>query len=764
MKFPSLHSRPPRLLALALALSTWSLLTAVDAAQSTARIWNEELMSGIRLNVPNPPAHARNLFHTAVAMYDCWAAYDVTAVGYVSNEKITPLPADIEAARNEAISYAAYRVERTRLGVAPPAPNTDNSGLIKAALDARIIALYGSGADTTGQGALVAGSMIPSEVGKRIGQAILSWSASDGFSQTAYPQAYNSAVNGNMAISLDALGQIIDPNGNILTDKPLGYGIPSNTDPNLWQPLALSSFVSQNGLPTPGGIQSFVGVQSLATTPFALTRTDALKPWLDPHNGPSKVSTPSLTSATDAAYKQQVLAVIRASSQLNDNTIIDFSPGTIGNSPLGTDAGTGSALNPVTNAPYASNTGKRGDYVRCLAEFWADGPKSETPPGHWHVLANEVADDPLVVKKIKGVGPTVSDLEWDVKVYFALAASVHDAACCAWSLKRYYSGPRPITLIRWLCTNGQSTDPVGPSYSPYGIPLETDVCEVITAATAAPGGKHESIWDVNSNSFRNAAAYTDYLGNPHTMIGQIAIKSWPGEHPSNAPAPSIATNQSLVTWMLGKDWLPFQRKTFNTPAFPGYVSGHSSFSRAAAEVLTRITGSADFPGGFHHHTIAANSLQIDLGPSAAIDLQWRNYYDAADQAGQSRRFGGIHVSEDDYHGREIGSAAGIGAFNLAEKYWTGAIQNENMRPNVKVINATTATLTWTPVRGMKHIVQTSSDLITWFDAYTPAKQAYNNDAADGVGVTNGPDGYDRTWTDTAANVTKKFYRIKRTNP
>ena len=54
---------------------------------------------------------------------------------------------------------------------------------------------------------------------------------------------------------------------------------------------------------------------------------------------------------------------------------------------------------------------KRGDFARVIAEFWADGPNSETPPGHWHVLANEVSDDPLTVKKIGGVGPVVNDLE-----------------------------------------------------------------------------------------------------------------------------------------------------------------------------------------------------------------------------------------------------------------------------------------------------------------------------------------------------------------
>ena len=82
------------------------------AQQSAARVWNEELLSAIRRNVPNPPGHARNLFHTAVAMYDAWAAYDTIAVGYIHHERDTA--GDITSARNEAISYAAYRVLRSR--------------------------------------------------------------------------------------------------------------------------------------------------------------------------------------------------------------------------------------------------------------------------------------------------------------------------------------------------------------------------------------------------------------------------------------------------------------------------------------------------------------------------------------------------------------------------------------------------------------------------------------------------------------------------
>ncbi|MSU33872.1 MAG: hypothetical protein EXS36_01955 [Pedosphaera sp.] len=722
-------------------LATFLCAPAMKADPSAAREWNEELLAAIRRNVPNPPGHARNLFHLAVSMYDGWAAYDATAVGYIYNEHISPLPADIEAARREAISYAAYRVLRGRFATGAGSVTSLSS------FDAKLTALGYS--TSVGQGPLLTAAT-PAELGKRIGDAILAWGGADGFTQAAYPEAYTAVVNPNMD-PLRAMS-VLGNNGQFptRTNMPIGVGIPllsntaqqytADTDPNFWQPLALTASVSQNGIPTPGGIQTFVGVQSLATTPFSLTRTDRLKPWID-IGPPSRLSVPGKPSTTDKDYKAQALDVLKKSAELNDPTVLDISPGAYGNNPLGADSGTGHPVNPVSGLPYMANLATRGDFTRVLAEFWADGPNSETPPGHWHVLANQVSDNPLTIKKIRGKGPVVNNLEWDVKSYFSLAGAVHDAACACWSLKRYYNGPRPITMIRFMGTKGQSSDPAGPSYDPQGLLVEPGVAEVITATTTAPGGKHEHIWDVYSNAYSPGFIY----------LGTMAVYSWPAENPTNLPAPSIATHQSTVRWMLAKDWLPFQRKTFVTPAFPGYTSGHSTFSRAAAEALTLLTGTESFPGGFHHHTIAASSMQIDLGPSAAVDLQWGTYYDAADQAGQSRRWGGIHPFEDDFKSRILGSQVGISAFALAEKYWNGTIADELIQPQI-TLSGSSVLVTWQSARGMVHKIQTSTDLVKWSNANT-----YSLSYANGAipGDTGG------AWIDRSSAGEKTFYRILR---
>ena len=52
-------------------------------------------------------------------------------------------------------------------------------------------------------------------------------------------------------------------------------------------------------------------------------------------------------------------------------------------------------------------------------------------------------------------------------------------------------------------------------------------------------------------------------------------------------------------------------------------------------------------------------------------LEWATYFDAADQAGTSRIFGGIHITADDFAGREIGSGCGRDAWSLAQLYYAG---------------------------------------------------------------------------------------------
>src|SRR5207249_7187016 len=108
--------------------------------------------------------------------------------------------------------------------------------------------------------------------------------------------------------------------------------------------------------------------------------------------------------------------------------------------------------------------------------------------------------------------------------------------------------------------------------------------------------------------------------------GKIAIYSWPGV------PPDPIHQHGGVRWIHADTWVPYQRTNFVTPAFPGYISGHSTFSRSAAEALTAITGSPFFPGGMGTYTAVSNTaLAFEKGPSQTVQLQWGTYYDASDQ-------------------------------------------------------------------------------------------------------------------------------------
>jgi hypothetical protein len=574
--------------------------------RSVARVWDDALLDAIRRDVPAPTVHSRNLFHTSAAMWDAWAAYDPRAEGYFVKEKLQA--DDVTAAREATISYAAYRILLWRYSKAAGLQETfDELVSTMRSLCYRIG--YSS---TEGDS--------PAALGNRIAAAVIAYGKDDGsLEQQRYVDTTYKPANPPLVVAT--------------TDAAM-------VDPNRWQPLALAQIVAQNGLPIPGNVQRFVGPQWGHVRAFALDPAPDGVP-IDP--GPP----PHLGDATDEEFKQAALHVIRFSGELdpNDGVTIDISPGALGDNPLGTNDGDGYEENPVTGAPYEPDVVLRGDFTRVLAQFWADGPASETPPGHWNTIANAVSDAPGFEHRIGGQGPEVDRLEWDVKLYFALNGAVHDAAIAAWGLKGRYDSVRPISMIRYMGSKGQSSDPGGPSFDPAGLPLVPGLVEVVTKASSAPGGRHEELAD---------------------HVGEIAIHAWRG----NPLDPTTATSGS--GWILATKWVPYQLPTFVTPAFAGYVSGHSTFSRAAAEVMTAFTGDRYFPGGISEWTVPADSLKVDLGPSTDVTLQWATYYDAADQAGISRLFGGIHIANDDFEGRKIGSICGKDAWALAQRYFDGS--------------------------------------------------------------------------------------------
>ncbi|MAN59666.1 MAG: hypothetical protein CMC08_07505 [Flavobacteriaceae bacterium] len=452
-------------------------------------------------------------------------------------------------------------------------------------------------------------------------------------------------------------------------------GNPEMTFPNHWQPLKVESYVDQSGNTIPGGQPPFLSPEWGNVVPFSLNENDAEVVARDGfnyklyHNPGAPWYLNEGMGLTDP-YKWgfALVAIWGAHMDATLPATIDISPGNLGNLELsempasfqefqefynlteGGDPSTGRETNPVTGQPYQPQEIPLGDYTRVLAEFWADGPDSETPPGHWFTILNYVSDNPLLEKKYRGRGAEMTDLEWDVKSYFLLGGAMHDVAVTAWGLKGYYDYVRPISAIRYMAQLGQSTNVNGPSYHPHGLPLVPGYIEVIEEGDDLAGAFNEN-------------------------LGKMKLFTWRGPDRIVDPLEDTAG----VGWILAEEWFPYQRPSFVTPPFAGYVSGHSTYSRAAAEVLTLLTGDEFFPGGMGVFDIEANSfLTFEKGPSVSMQLQWATYRDASDQTSLSRIWGGIHPPIDDIPGRLIGERVGKNAFAFGERYFSKSVEADGL--------------------------------------------------------------------------------------
>lgn len=608
---------------------------------SVARQWNEALLSAIRKDLARPTVHARNLFHMSAAMYDAWALYSDTAATYLAGKELNgyscPMTGfskdgDRHVAREAAISYAAYRLIRHRFTTSPGA--TD----MLATTDALMNTL-GYDVNVTATDLATGGA---AAVGNRIAECYIAYGLQDGANEAnGYSNQHYLPVN-----------PPIEP------PKP---GNPSIVDLDRWQPIALVQYVDQAGNvinSQPPALSPEWG----AVAPFALSEADRTTHFRDGfgynvYHDPG--APPKIHDSYAHIYKWTFALVAIWSGHLDqsDGVMMDISPASRGNLQSlptsfdefpdfydtlnGGDKSPGHPTNPATGAPYEPQLVPRGDYTRVLAEFWADGPNSETPPGHWFTILNTVTDHPTFERRLGGTGPELGPLEWDVKSYFALGGAMHDVAITAWGIKGWYDCIRPISAIRAMADRGQSSDPAAASYHPDGLPIVPGKIELVQTGDPLAGPASEN-------------------------VGKIKLYAWRG--PTYIPDP--LTTQAHAGWILAQDWWPYQRPTFVTPPFPGYVSGHSTYSRAAAEVLTALTGDEYFPGGMSQFEIKANEyLVFEEGPSVDMTLQWATYRDAAEESALSRIWGGIHPPIDDVPGRLIGIKVGNAAYAHALSYF-----------------------------------------------------------------------------------------------
>ena len=619
----------------------------VNSEFSIARYWNEVLLQAIRNDFARPTVHARNLFHISAAMYDAWSIIKNQGSTYLVGQSVNGITIDFESFQNNlsenenintAISYAAYRIIKHRFSQSP------NSEYISDLADYLMIEL---GFDINNE-QIDDYSENPVHLGNYIASSYIDYGINDGsMEQFDYENQYYIPVN-------DPLIPLLSGNESII-------------DPNRWQPLTLNAFIDQSGNLIADNTPAFLGAEWGNVKPFGLSQDDLTTYFRDnnTYNVYHDPGAPTLLNNSDQENLDFINAFAMVSvwgSHLSSDSdvIWDISPNSIGNYSIedlpselsnydnfynyfdGGDFSTGYEINPFTNQPYVTQNVLRGDYSRVLAEFWADGPDSETPPGHWFVILNTINDNPLLIKKFQGVGNTLNNLEWDIKSYFLLGGTLHDVAVSVWGIKGWYDYVRPISIIRYLSDLGQSTDSSLDNFNPQGLPLIDGYIEVVNEGDPIIGIDNEN-------------------------LGKIKLYTWRGHDYID----DTQFEEAGVGWVLAENWWPYQRPTFVTPNFAGYVSGHSTFSRAAAEVLTNFTGSAFFPGGVGKFIAKQDEFLIfEEGPSEDIELQWATYRDAADQCSLSRIWGGIHPYIDDIPGRIIGNTIGNQSYDFGVSYFS----------------------------------------------------------------------------------------------
>jgi hypothetical protein len=343
----------------------------------------------------------------------------------------------------------------------------------------------------------------------------------------AYAVIANRRSDGSNQYGDLAPGAYADYTGYVSSNGPMPFCLPAATDtcvtnavdPLHWQPLTSDS----------GTVQRFVAPHWERVTPFALASASQYD------NRPEVVSGPRVQQSTALLHADmdEILSVA-------------------------------STLDPAK---------------KLIVEYWADGPASELPPGHWGLFAYAVSlRDGHAIDK-------------DVKMFFAMHNASFDAGIVAWHLKRKFDGVRPITAVRRLL-----------------------------------GGRQTFAW------------------------------GGPGK-----------PNQ----WIDAGTWTPYNPGSNLTPAFPGFVSGHATFSAASAAVLRAFTGSDYF--GFST-TLPPNFGRVEPGvPLVPTTLVYPSFTAAANEAALSRLYAGIHFSDDNNTGLLLGDLVGRQAWGKAQHVFAGGL-------------------------------------------------------------------------------------------
>jgi len=113
-------------------------------------------------------------------------------------------------------------------------------------------------------------------------------------------------------------------------------------------------------------------------------------------------------------------------------------------------------FNQVKRIGSATSTTRTADQT-AIAQFWANGSGSSTPPGHWNVIAQTVAESKH------------TSLEENARLFAMLNLALADAAIVCWDAKYEFDLWRPVTAIRQAGTDRNAKTVADASWTPLLI-------------------------------------------------------------------------------------------------------------------------------------------------------------------------------------------------------------------------------------------------------------------------------------------------------
>jgi hypothetical protein len=153
------------------------------------------------------------------------------------------------------------------------------------------------------------------------------------------------------------------------------------------------------------------------------------------------------------------------------------------------------------------------------------------------------------------------------------------------------------------------------------------------------------------------------IGEFNSDLGGFAIEAWKG--------PGQGTQTILAT-----DFITYQTPGSDpSPPFAEYTSGHSAFSASGATILELFSGSDQF-GASVTFEPGESRFEPDVTPQQEVTLAWDTFSAAADEAGISRIYGGIHFQEGDLNGRTLGEQVATTVFEQALFYIEGGVDQD----------------------------------------------------------------------------------------